>query len=309
MTGSSIDISVIVPVFQGDSSLELLCRQVKDALESKELVFEIILVWDYGSEASLLVSKALELMYREVSLIELTRNFGQHNAILCGFRKSKGRFIATIDEDLEHSPSDILILIDLLKKGKFELVYGDYSRSEHKKGRRFSSNILKIALSRAIPDLHPSYSSFRVLTRSLAEEVIGMKSSYTFLDGYMSWATTNVGSITLKSYKGHRGQTSYSFKKLIEHSINIFITFSALPIRLFSWMSIGFFVLANSYGLYILYNKVNNSEYQSGFPTISIILLFGFSSVLLGIGILGEYLYSLNIKVSKRPNYIIKDKE
>ena len=126
-----------------------------------------------------------------------------------------------------------------------------------------------------------------------------MSNSYTFLDGYLSWITDSVSSVAVKHYDRIAGKSSYTLKKLISHSINIFVTFSNLPIRLLSYASIIVFVITVLYSVYIILKKLLYNDLLQGFPSIIITLGFGISLILLGLGFIGEYIYRINLKTTK----------
>lgn len=302
-----MNISIIIPVYNGEKTIEELSRQIISCLDSHVDLFEIIFVSDCGPDNSW---KVIENLVRHnnsiIKGIRLTRNYGQHNAILAGIEHAKGNFILTMDEDLQHSPQDILLLINKQKENDADVIYGKYSELKHSSFRNITSVMMKKLLHISLPDLIPQYSAFRLMKAEIAHEITKMNNSYTFLDGYISWITNDVDFVLVSHNERQEGESSYTTKKLIEHSINIFVTFSNFPIRFLSYFSILVFLSTFVYSLYVILRVIISDDLAMGFPTLIILLGFGVGSIMLGIGILGEYLYRVNLKTTKRPNFVVK---
>ena len=301
-----MEYSVLIPIFRANRSLFELYD--KACLSLSEYQFEIILVYDCGSPVSLEVCKELE-SNENVRLIKLTRNFGQHNAIIAGIKIAKGKWIITMDEDLQHDPADIPNLIKEQKLSQAKVVYGDYPERKHNVFRNSTSSLMKGLLKIGIPELYPHYSAFRLIDMRIAKHLVEMNNSYTFLDGYLSWITNNFSHVVVSHNESQSGESSYTFQKLLKHSVNIFVTFSSLPIRILTVLSSLLFCLSILYAIWIIISSYTIANYQTGFPTLVVLLGLGFGFVILGMAVIGEYIYRINLKATKRPNFIIEEKE
>jgi len=297
-------ITIVIPVFRGTKNALLTIVERCETLSFKKI--EIVFVFDGGKPESLLILKEVVTSKNSIKIIELSKNFGQHNAIICGIEQAKGDWIITMDEDLQHDPLEILKLFKEQKEGDYDVVYGKYHELSHAWFRNFTSLGLKKLLKIGIPDLHPDFTAFRLIRCTIAKKLVGMNNSYTFLDGYLSWITSSVSSVEITHSESQAGESSYSIKKLIEHSINIFVTFSNLPIRILSFSALIFILFSFSYSLYIIVSSLTIANYESGFPTFIAFFGFGFGLVLFGLGVLGEYISRINYKTTNRPNYSIK---
>lgn len=295
--------SVVIPVFRAVETLKMIFEQTEVILGDRLLDF--VLVYDCGNQESWEKIENLSKEYPKIVGVKLSRNFGQHNATICGFQFAQGDYIITMDEDLQHHPSGIPSMIKEQNKTRADLIYGTYIEKKHEAFRNLTSRILNRMLKYGIPELHRDYSSFRLIKSDIAKQTLSMHNSYTFLDGYLSWITTNVSSTKVVHQESQAGGSSYNFRKLFRHFINIFVTFSSLPIRLLTMISFTFFILSTFYVVYIVVNTLINDNYAAGFPTIISILGFGFGFILLGMGILGEYIQKINLKTTNRPNYYI----
>ena len=302
-----MDLSIIVPVYNGEKTIEELVSQLKQALLSKVDSVEIIFIHDCGPDNSWdVISRLVSNNPNLIKAIKLSRNFGQHNAILAGINLASGELIITIDEDLQHSPFDIMLLIEKYRETNSDVIYGKYSDLKHSFFRNITSKLMKKMLQISLPELHPEYSAFRLIKSSVAKEIVKMTNSYTFLDGYLSWITQDIDFVIVSHNQRLEGESSYTLGKLIEHSINIFVTFSNFPIRFLTKSSVIIFISTFFYSLYIIFRVFVYDDMAMGFPSLIILFGFGIGSIMLGVGILGEYIYRINLKTTKRPNYFIK---
>lgn len=305
-----MDLSIVIPVYNGELTVKKLLENIIKYFKSTDFTYQVVFVNDCGNDNSLSVLKKLENEFSElVTLVKLHRNYGQHNAIISAFSYCSGDFIITMDEDLQHNPFDIEILLKKQKEKNYDVVYGTYDSLKHSGFRNLSSRIMKKVLSKCIPELHNDYSAFRLLKSKVAKETINMHNSYTFLDGYLTWITSHVSSTKVSHNERYAGESSYGIRKLIEHSLNIIFTFSNFPIRLLSYTSLLVFVLTLFYSTYVVIRKFLYDDFLAGYPALIISIGFGFSFLLLGLGIVGEYLFRISLKTTNRPNYIVRDEE
>ena len=300
------EYSVVIPVYRGEATLRPLTLQLQAFFRELGCAFEIIFVCDGGPDNSWQVIQELraDLGPEVIKAVQLSRNFGQHNALICGFEHVRGRFVITMDEDLQHRPADIARLLQRQAEADYDVVYGKYETLQHSGFRNATSRAMRHLLRVGIPDLHPDYSAFRLIKTEVARHCLAMRNSYTFLDGYLTWVTNQVASVPVMHQERPVGPSAYTLGKLITHSINIFATFSDLPIRLLSITSVIVFLLTSAYSVYVLVRKFMFNDFLSGFPSLIISIGFGVGLLLLGMGILGEYIHRINLKTTRRPNFI-----
>ena len=300
--------SVIVPVYNGEKTVEKLFEETKNFFSKEKLSFEMIFVHDFGPDNSWNVLLRLNNEYSDlVRLIKLSRNYGQHNAIIAGIEKAAGKYIITMDEDLQHNPNDISRLIEEQQREDFDLVYGVYNEKKHSGIRNFGSSFLKSLISISLPDIHKDYSAYRLIKSEVAKNLIEMQNSYTFIDGYISWITTHCSSCIVSHSERQGGESAYNFKKLVNHSVNIFVTFSDLPLKILTFLSFLIFIVTSGFSLYVLLRKLIYDNYEAGYASLIIAIGFGVSVIMLSLGVVGEYIHRINLKTTRKPNYIIKE--
>jgi glycosyltransferase involved in cell wall biosynthesis len=296
--------SVIVPVYNGEKTVEKLFHKIKDFFIDRGLGFEVIFIHDCGPDNSWKILVDLKNKNPNyVKIIKLSRNFGQHNAIICGIEFAIGNFIITMDEDLQHDPKDINKLLFKQAEGDFDVVYGKYAERKHSIIRNLGSSVLKKMISIGLEEIHPDYSAYRLIKSDIAKALVNMQNSYTFLDGYISWITTNCSSTIVSHSERQAGVSSYNLKKLINHTINIFVTFSNYPLRILVNTSIIIFILNILFTTYIIARKLIYNDFAMGYPSLIVAIGFGVALIMLAIGLLGEYIYRINLKTTKKPNY------
>jgi polyisoprenyl-phosphate glycosyltransferase len=300
MTG----ISVVIPVYRAEKHLIELYRRLCVTLEKITEDFEIILVEDCGGDPSWLRIQELASQDSRVKGIKLTKNFGQHAATICGISKTSGQWIITMDNDLEQQPEDIFRLLAKGKEG-YDLVYGIYNQRSHSVWRNVTSDIARKLFNLAIPSLNHEYTSFRVIRRDIAMAIINFDSPYPFVDGYLSWVTNNYSTVDVLHCERKYDGSTYNLTKLITHTMNIFITFSDLPLKIAAWTGLGAFLTGVLLLFTILIQKFIGGITVSGYASIMVaILLFGGLQMLI-LGIFGEYLGRINFKTSKKPLFLI----
>jgi glycosyltransferase involved in cell wall biosynthesis len=301
---SSFDLSVVVPVYRSQATINELYESLVATLEAKRLSFEIIMVEDCGGDKSWLRISELATKDHRVMGIQLSRNFGQHAATICGLSNSRGAWIATLDDDLEHPPEYLSALYDKALQG-YDLVYGVYPRRTHNAWRNICSNFARWLFNKAIPSLNQEYTSFRVIRGNIARSLTQFDSPFPFIDGYLSWLTNRYSIVEVPHHERRDGKSNYTFNKLWTHAINIFVTFSDLPLRFTSWIGLIFFLIGMTWLSIILFGRLFGLITVSGFASImAAIVLFGGIQLLI-LGVFGEYLGRMNFKSSRKPLFLV----
>lgn len=299
--------SVVVPVYRGSKSIGELRRRLCMALEPLGQTYEIIFVDDRGSPANW---PAIDRLCAEnpstVRGIRLSRNFGQHAATLCGISHARGEWIVTIDEDLEQPAESVPALLQKAEEGH-QVVYGVNETRSHAWWRNFTSELGRSLFKFAIPSLNREYTSFRVIHRTVANGLERFQSPFTFIDGYISWITHNYATVVVPHDAGFHGKSSYSVRMLVAHMINIFVTFSDLPLRIATWLGLSASLGGAAWGASILIAKLTGALSVSGYASIMAGMTFLGGLQLLILGIFGEYLARINFKTASMPLFLVEE--
>ncbi len=301
-------ISAVIPVYRSKNSLSELTSRLKTALLKISKDYEILYVDDMSGDGSWETIQGIVRKENRVRGIRLSKNFGQHAATLCGIEKCSGKYIVTLDDDLEHQPEFIPGLYKRISEG-YDLVYGIYPDRSHSLWRNMTSSFIRFLFRRAIPSLNFEYTSFRMMRRETALALSQFDSPFPFLDGYLSWVTNHYSTVLVEHGKRSHGTSNYSLGKLITHTINIFVTFSDMPLRLTSWIGIFSFCGGLLGVARILYLKLVGNIGVSGYASLMAVLITLNGIQFFMLGVFGEYLGRINFKTSKKPLFLIADME
>ncbi len=297
-------LSVVIPVYRSASTLSKLAERLITACRNADLKFEILFVEDCGGDESWPEIQRLATIHPEVRGLQLSRNFGQHAATICGASHSRGQWVATIDDDLEQAPEDLLRLLDKAREG-FDLVYGVYPTRSHSAWRNATSAIARRLFKAAIPSLNFDYTSLRVIDGNLARALSTFDSPSPFIDGYLSWMTNRYATVDVQHLTRDEGRSNYTFSKLLRHSINIFVAFSELPLRLASWLGFFAFLAGMLWLAAILLSKLLGGITVSGFTSVMAAITLFSGLQLLILGVIGEYVGRINFKSSNKPSFVV----
>ncbi|MCT1539293.1 MULTISPECIES: glycosyltransferase family 2 protein [Lysinibacillus] len=302
-----MEISIVIPVYRSSLHLEKLYAKLVESLEQINKPFEVIFVEDCGGDRSWETLRKISMQDSRVTAIKLSKNFGQHAATICGIAQAKGEWIVTIDDDLEQSPEDIVSLYNEALKG-YDLVYGVFEERSHSIWRNFTSHCARKLFTMAISSLNYEYTSFRIIKSSIAKELQQFDSPYPFIDGYLSWITNNYSTVKVAHSERGSGVSNYTFSKLLKHTINISISFSEIPLKLSSWMGLFTSVFGLVWVVIILIQKIIGAVTVSGYASTMAAILFIGGIQLMVLGVIGEYIYRINFKTSKKPLYLVGQK-
>ena len=300
-------ISVIIPVYNAELTLADLYDQLIPVLETLAPQFEVIMVEDRGKDRSWEVIKSLSAKDKRVRGIRLSRNFGQHNALLCGIRAARYEVIVTMDDDLQNPVSEIAILLSKFEEG-FDVVYGTPDKQQHGMIRTIATQITKLVLKNAMGvETARKVSAFRVFREELRTAFEDYRSPFVSIDVLLTWGTTKFGTVKVKHAPRLRGRSNYTVKQLLTHAMNLLTGFSTLPLQIASF--VGFFfaifglgVLAWVLGRYALYGSP-----VAGFPFLASIIAIFSGAQLFALGIFGEYLARMHFRAMNRPAYVVAE--
>ena len=237
----------------------------------------------------------------------MSRNYGQHNALLAGIRAAQGNLIATIDDDLQNPPEELIKLLSKIKEG-YDVVYGFPQKEHHGLLRDMASQITKMALQGAMgAETARFVSAFRVFRTELRGAFVEYKSPTVNLDVLLTWATTAFIAIPVRHESRKFGESGYTTGKLMQHAMNMMTGFSTMPLKLASFIGFvfalfGLFVLA-----YVILRYLFVGSAVPGFPFLASVIAVFSGAQLLALGIIGEYLARMHQRTMERPAYLLRE--
>jgi undecaprenyl-phosphate 4-deoxy-4-formamido-L-arabinose transferase len=301
-----IGLSVVIPVYNSQDSLRPLMQRVEPVLSHQTSNFEIILVNDGSRDQSWQSIEELadELPY--VCGINLMRNYGQHNALLCGIRQAQYETVVTIDDDLQHPPEEIPKLLDKLAEGH-DVVYGTPQQEQHGFWRDMASQVTKLALQSAMgADIARNVSAFRVFRTRLRNAFASYQSPFVSIDILLTWGTTRFAAVPVRHEPRQIGQSNYTFRKLVTHALNMMTGFSTVPLQLASILGFGFTLFGIGVFIYVIGRFFIQGGSVPGFPFLASVIAIFSGVQLFMLGIIGEYLARMHFRLMDRPAYTVR---
>lgn len=300
------NISVVIPVYNSELNLPPLINRLVPALKDITNSFEILLVNDCSKDNSWQVVTKLAKSDSHIRGINLMRNYGQHNALLCGIRLAKHEIIITMDDDLQHPPEEIRKLVEKMKEG-FDVVYGVPKKQVHANWRNFFSWFTKTALSISLGVKSiKSISAFRAIKRDLRKSFENFDSPNILIDALLAWGTDNFGSVEVIEEKRLIGQSNYTFGKLFRIAMLVLTGFSTLPLRIASIIGFAFTLFGAGILIYVIVKTFQEGSIP-GFPFLASIIAIFSGVQLFTLGIFGEYLARIFNRSMNHPAYVISD--
>lgn len=298
-------VSVVVPVYNSEESLPILVERLSAVLEPLGELRELILVNDGSRDRSWQVIQNLASRHAWIRGFSLMRNYGQHNALLCGIRAARYPVIVTLDDDLQTPPEEVPRLLAELEKG-WDVVYGAPERQTHGLLRDLASSITKLALQSAMGAKNArKVSPLRAFRTHLRDAFANYSGSHVSIDVLLTWGTKSFSAIPVRNDPRTIGVSNYTLGKLTIHALNMMTGFSTLPLQIasiigFLFTFVGLAVLCFVIGRYMILGQS-----VPGFPFLASIIAIFSGAQLFALGIIGEYLARMHFRMMDRPSYAV----
>ena len=300
-------LSVIIPVYNGAKTIKTLVQAVAQELSAR-LDLEVVLINDGSSDDnSAEICQEIAEKNSFIKFLNLSRNFGEHNAVMAGLNFCTGDSAVIIDDDFQNPPSEIGRLVDRLTEG-YDVVFSRYDKKKHNLFRNFGSKLHNLIASILIGKPVGLYlSSFKAINRFVINELIKYGGPYPYIDGLILRVTQNYSTLTVRHEHRKEGKSGYTIHKLLSLWFNMFTSFSILPLRFAMLLGFVFALLGFIGAIVFFIERIQNPNLPLGWATL-IISLFIISGVqLLGLGMIGEYLGRMFLKDSGKPQFVVRN--
>ena len=301
-----MNISVVVPVFNGESALRDLVSRLLPVLDALCEKYELILVNDGSEDCSWKTISGLATEHAWIRGIDLMRNYGQHNALLCGIRAAEHEIVVIVDDDLQHPPEEIPKLIHKLAEG-YDVVYGIPEKRQSSLWRNLSALVTRWTLRSTLGSNVPhDFSAFKALRTQTRDAFQAYHSPFVNIDVLLSWGTTRFGLIKVRHDTRQFGTSTYTFRKLVSYTLVTITGFSTFPLRFASLAGFGFTIFGFFVLVYVLGRYFITGGSLPGFPFLASTIAIFSGVQLFALGVIGEYLARMYFRTMDRPIYTIR---
>lgn len=300
-------VSVVIPCYNSAHTIGKVVELVSEQFDQmQEYTCEFVLVNDCSADDTYAVIRELGRKYSNVRGINLMRNFGQHNALMCAMNYAEGDLVLGMDDDMQTHPSQIPIILNKIREG-YDVVYGVYEKRLNSPIKNFTSWLNKVT-SRALLGRPKDIvsSNYWVITRQVRDEVIKYKNYNPYVDAIFFRVTHNIGNVPIEHHKREYGSSNYTLGKLIKLWM-AYWNYSMLPLRIATVIGSIMAVIGIVSGVVLAISKMISPSMTVGWASIVCILLVFFGIVLLVLGVMGEYIGDIVLSINSTPQYVVRE--
>jgi glycosyltransferase involved in cell wall biosynthesis len=302
-----MSLSVVIPVYNGAETIGPLVDRLLEVLDRSGL--QIVLVNDGSPDRSDTVCRWLAERYPEhVLYVELSKNFGEHNAVMAGLQHASGAHVVIMDDDFQNPPEEVQRLVDHTRRHDYDVVYTRYSRKQHSwfrnLGSRFNDEVATLLLNKP-RGLY--LSSFKCMNRFTLRQVLRYSGPFPYIDGLILRCTRKIGTIQVRHDPRTVGRSNYSLRKLVNLWLNMFVNFSVLPLRLSTVTGFATSLLGILFGLGVVVERIIHPETPLGWASILVTMLTFSGVQLVMLGVLGEYVGRLFLSGNQSPQFVVRE--
>ena len=301
-------ISFVIPCYRSEHTVKSVVDEIINTVSTRDgYDYEIILVSDASPDNVYSVICDMASKNERIKGMNLSRNFGQHAATLAGMKRSKGDLIITVDDDGQIPVNELLKLVDKIDEG-YDVVFAKYDSKKHSSFRNFGSHVNNIMMEKLINKPKGlAANSFIALKRFVVDEIVMYNNPFTYIAGLVFRTTHNVTDVEVHHRKREEGHSGYTFRKLFNLWLNGFTAFSIKPLRAATYIGSVVAFIGFIYGIYIFIMKLVNPAMKIGYASLMVAILFLGGTILLVLGLIGEYIGRIYICINQSPQYVVKE--
>jgi len=299
-------LSFVIPCYCSEKTITSVIEEIQKTVKNEQ-PYEIICINDNSSDGTIDVLKRKSQENKNVKILCFSKNFGQHSALLAGYRHVTGDIIVSLDDDGQTPPRECYKLIDMLSE-KYDVVYADYASKKHSFFRNMGSMVNKIMLSYMLNlPRNISCNSYFAAKRFVIDEIVHYNKPFPYITGLILGVTRKIGNVQIDHQKRLYGKSGYTLKKLFSLWLNGFTAFSVKPLRLATLFGSFFSLVGFIFAFIIVIQKLINPGIAAGFTSIMTVILFISGVLMLMLGLLGEYVGRIYICINNPAQYVIKE--
>ena len=301
-------VSFVIPCYRSEATLGHVIAEIRTTMDQMtEYSYEIVLVNDCSPDGTMQVIRELCENYDNVTGISLARNFGQHAALMAGFRHVTGDIVICLDDDGQTPACDVPKFLEQIRAGS-DVVYAKYSNKQHSAFRNFGSKVNEMMTRFMLGKPKELYiSSYFAAKRFVIDEVIRYENSYPYVIGLVLRTTKNISNVDIVHRQRESGHSGYTMKALLGLWFNGFTAFSIQPLRFATLVGVFCAMSGFLYGIYTIIKRLINPNVPIGFSSMMSALVFIGGMIMLMLGLIGEYVGRIYISLNNSPQYVIRE--
>ncbi len=297
------DVSIIIPVYNSEKSLQDLCKRLEIVLHQNTSHYEIILINDGSTDSSWNVICQLGKLYKSVVGINLVRNYGQHNAILCGFEYAKGDYLITMDDDLQNPPEEITKLINKAKEG-YDVVFGKFIEKKHSFIRRIGSKVIGYINTKVFSKpKHITLTNFRIIRRDVINRILDYKIAFPYIPGLVLMFSHKTGNVVVEHCSREIGKSNYNFLRILKLVSVLLFCYSSFPMKFLGITGSTISIISFLLGIAYIIKNIAFSVAVPGWTSVVVLMSFFCGYIIFMLSIIGEYLSRIMNQVSSNKCY------
>lgn len=300
-------LSFVIPCYGSETTIEIVVNEIRETLKQRpEYDYEIILVNDCSPDRVWPRIRALALADSHITGIDLAKNFGQHAALMAGYRHCTGDLIISLDDDGQTPACELFTLVDKMKEG-WDVVYASYAHKMHSGFRNFGT-WMNERMTESLIGKPKSLrvTSYFIMRRFIADEILRYENAYPYIEGLIFRATRNIANVPVTHHERMVGESGYTFSKLLALWFNGFTAFSVKPLRIATFCGSACACIGFLYGIYVVIRKLVDSSIEMGWSSIIASIFFLGGLILIMLGMIGEYIGRIYISINNAPQYTIR---
>lgn len=302
-------LSFVIPLYYSADTIAPLVREIESL--SIPGGHELVLVNDGSRDATQAICRELVRQARiPITLVNHARNFGEHNAVLTGYRHARGEYVVNLDDDGQNPPAEAVRLWQHAREQALDVAYGHYAEKEHSAFRNFGSWLTNRMTDWVLDKPRGFYlSSFRCVAGWLAREIAANEGPYPYIDGLILQVTQNIGALEVRHAERNAGASGYTLRRLLRLWLSTFVNFSVMPLRLATMVGL-LMAAAGVVGLgVVLYWRLTNQGPTFGWGSLMGALLVFSGTQLVMLGLIGEYIGRMFLTINRRPQAVVRSVE
>jgi polyisoprenyl-phosphate glycosyltransferase len=299
-------LSIVIPVYNEQDAIPFLIEKIKSLLDHTPSRAEVILVNDGSSDSSISLLVEVAAQDRRFKVLSLARNFGHQAAATAGLDAAAGDVVVLMDADLQDPPELVLAMIEEYQKG-YDVVYAQRAGREGEGILKRMTAWLFYRLMKSVvyKELPPDVGDFRLVSRRCLDALNAMRETHRFLRGMVSWVGFPQTAVTFVRPARVAGQTKYPFRRMLLFAWTAALSFSPLPVRISFVLGAALFSLGGAYAAYALYRVVFGLYIVPGWASLIMMNCLTAGAIMMGLGVIGEYVARIFEEVKNRPLYIV----